>query len=201
MIAPARSAAIVTAAGFSSRMGRPKALLDWKGKALIQHQVDALTAWGEVLIVLGHEAERIRAALALPAHARCIVNPDYPQGRASSLKAGFEALTGVPEAVLVVGVDQPLEGHSLDRLVEAMSPDEAIAIPVCEGRKGHPVIFSGRLLDELKAIREEDQGLRAVVRRHEARLVEVSGPFWDLNRPEDYAAALAPPAIAQDSLS
>ncbi len=189
MIARARSAAVVTAAGLSSRMGRLKALLDWNGVPLLQHQLDCLRDWGEVCVVLGHEAAQIQERLILPDNAKLVVHPGYREGRASSLRAGFEALESAPEALLVVGVDQPLEARCLDVLISAMQSEDAIAIPVSEGRRGHPVLFAGRLLDELKAIREEDAGLRAVVRRHPVRQVPVPGPFWDLNRPEDYAAA------------
>jgi molybdenum cofactor cytidylyltransferase len=189
MIARARSAAVVTAAGLSSRMGWLKALLDWNGVPLLQYQVDCLRDWGEVCVVLGHEAAQIQERLVLPDNAKLVIHAGYREGRASSLRAGFEALGGTPEAVLVVGVDQPLEARCLDLLSASMQSEDAIAIPVSEGRRGHPVLFAGKLLDELKAIREEDAGLRAVVRRHPVRQVPVPGPFWDLNLPEDYAAA------------
>ncbi|HEY9898527.1 MAG TPA: nucleotidyltransferase family protein [Pantanalinema sp.] len=190
MIARERVAAVVTAAGFSSRMGSPKALLDWHGKPLLQHQMDGLAGFGEVIVVLGHEAERIRSELRLGANCRVVVNPSYPQGRASSLRAGFEALATAPQAVLVVGVDQPFSAESLDLLLAAMEPETPIALPVAAGRRGHPALFAGRLLDELRRVTEEGEGLRAVVRSHPVREVPVSGPFLDLNRPQDYAEAI-----------
>lgn len=199
MIDPRRSAAVITAAGLSSRMGQPKALLDWNGLPLAQHQLDGLAGWGEVVLVLGHEAARIAAALRLPANARAIVHAGYRAGRASSLRAGFAALRGPVESILVVGVDQPLAPAGLAALVATATPADAIAMPTWKGRRGHPVLFAGRLIDELLAIREEDEGLRAVVRRHPARLVPVDGPFWDLNLPEDHAAALEAMRLAADA--
>jgi molybdenum cofactor cytidylyltransferase len=196
MIDRSCSAAIVTAAGFSSRMGLPKAMLDWNGVTLLQHQLTQLADWGAVCLVLGHEAERLQKGLRLPGNFQVIVNPGFASGRASSLRAGFAALKGEPEAVLVVGVDQPLDALTLDLLVDAMTPEDAIAMPVSGGKRGHPVLFAGRLLDELNSIREETEGLRAVVRRHPARLVEVPGPFWDLNHPEDYEQARATLSLA-----
>ncbi len=191
MIDRSRSAAVITAAGLSLRMGHLKALLDWNGMPLIQHQVDCLADWGEVRLVLGHEADRLQRGLRLPKNVLPVINPEYREGRATSLRVGFEALSGEPEAILVVGVDQPLDRLSLDRLTSAMNAEDAIVIPVSEGRRGHPVIFAGRLLPELRAIDEASQGLRAVVRRHDSREVSVPGPLWDLNRPEDYAEARA----------
>lgn len=170
-------------------MGLPKAMLDWNGMTLLQHQLSLLASWGTVCLVLGHEAERLQKGLRLPSNFRVVVNPDYATGRASSLRAGFAALEAEPEVVLVVGVDQPLDARTLDLLASAMTPEDAIAMPVSGGKRGHPVLFAGRLLAELLAIQEESEGLRAVVRRHPARLVEVPGPFWDLNRPEDYEQA------------
>lgn len=190
MIARERVAAVVTAAGFSLRMGSHKALLDWYGKPLLQHQTDALAGFGEVIVVLGHEAERIQAGVRLGTNCRVVVNPSYPEGRASSLRAGFEAIASSPEAVLVVGVDQPFDPDTLAHLLAAMEPETAIALPVADGRRGHPALFAGPLLDELRAITEEGEGLRAVVRSHPVREVAVADCFLDLNRPEDYARAL-----------
>lgn len=191
MIEPSRSAAVITAAGLSTRMGEPKALLDWNGIPLAQHQLDCLAGWGEVILVLGHEAARIAAELRLPPNARLVVHEGYRAGRASSLRAGFAALERPVDSILVVGVDQPIMPSSLAALVAQATPRDAIVMPTADGRRGHPVLFAERLLDELLAIREEDEGLRAVVRRHPARLVPVKDAFWDLNRPADHAAAIA----------
>lgn len=199
MIDPARSAAVVTAAGTSSRMGRSKALLDWNGVSLAQHQLDSLVGWGEVVLVLGYEAERILGGLRLPENTRAVVHATYHEGRASSLRAGFAALTRPPATILVVGVDQPLDPPSLATLLAEATPSDAIAVPTSGGRRGHPVLFAGALLDDLLAIREEDEGLRAVLRRHPVRLIPVPGPFWDLNRPEDYAAARAAMGLPADA--
>ena len=74
---------LVLAAGAARRMGRPKQLLPLGGRALLQHVVDAAaaSALGDVVIVLGHEADAIEAALRLPARARVVRNPDHAEGR------------------------------------------------------------------------------------------------------------------------
>lgn len=179
---PAEVAAVLTAAGLSTRMGAPKALLDWGGESLIRHQVSQLAGCGQVIVVLGHEAEAIRKVL--PAGVRVVVNPDYASGRVSSLLAGFRAIEGAPAGVLVVGVDQPLGPGVVETLLEAAQ--EAVVVPSFEGRRGHPVLFRGELLPELLAISEAQEGLRAVTRRHARQEVPV-GSAWvlaDLNTPE-----------------
>lgn len=189
MIDPARAAAVVTAAGFSSRMGALKPLLDWNGVPLIRHQVDCLHAFGQVIVVVGHEADRVSQAIPQRENVRVVTHAGFAEGRASSLRAGFRALSSEPEAVLVVGVDQPIDPVALDVLWAGVTPETEIALPVAAARRGHPVIFSGRLLSELKAINEQEQGLRGVVRRHRVQEVRVPGSHWNLNRPEAYALA------------
>src|SRR5918997_5983315 len=101
--------AVVLAAGASTRLGRPKQLLELDGKPLLQHVVDALDGAGldEVVVVLGHEAERIRAAVVLPARGRVVVNRAHRSGQASSLRAGLDAVDAASEAAVVVLGDQP----------------------------------------------------------------------------------------------
>lgn len=189
-------AAVVTAAGFSSRMGSPKALLDWGGRPLLQHQIEMLSGFGEVVVVLGHEAERIREAIAPAPNTRLVFNPAYTEGRSSSLQMGFRALEGHARGILVIGTDQPLDPRVLDPLIHALGPKTSLAVPVREGRRGHPVLLSGDLSDELRQVAAEPEGLRSIVRRHHAESVEVpfdlDAPWLDLNTPDDYSAARPP---------
>lgn len=190
-------AAVITAAGYSSRMGSPKALLDWGGKPLLQHQIDILSGFGQVIVVLGHEAERLRASIAPSPTTQLVLNPAYAEGRSSSLQVGFRAIVGQPRAILVAGTDQPLDVRVLGPLIDAMEPETSLAVPVRKGRRGHPVLLAGRLLDQLRHVAREPEGLRSIVRRHQSESVEVAldldAPWWDLNTPEDYAAAIATP--------
>lgn len=182
-------AAVLTAAGLSSRMGSPKALLNWHGRPLIAHQLAQLAGCGQVIVVLGHAAEAIRPHV--PPEVTVVVNPDYASGRVGSLRAGFAAVHGKPGGVLVVGVDQPLAPGVVEKLAADMATGAAIAVPSFEGKRGHPVLFRGDLLPELLDIREETQGLREVVQRHKDARQEVPvASDWilaDLNRPEDWA--------------
>ncbi|MCY4114550.1 MAG: nucleotidyltransferase family protein [Chloroflexi bacterium] len=188
---------MVLAAGRSERFGSPKPLIRWGDVTLVAHQVRTLAALdevAEVLVVTGHRAEDVRAALdGLP--ARTLHNPDYAQGRATSVACAARALPPDCDGILLVSVDQPLHSLALADLVagwRAASGD--IVRPVHEGRHGHPVIFPGDLRDELAAVDDSTEGPRAVVRRHAARLRDAPTAYphvlLNLNTRAAYDAAL-----------
>lgn len=186
----------MTAAGASSRMGTPKALLDWGGRPLVAHQAAALAGFADVVVVVGAGGEAIRAAAPLPAPARYLDNPRWAEGRSTSVEAGARALSDAARAVLVVAVDQPLEGAVVDALLAAFDPEaHAVAQPVSGGRRGHPLLLAGSALPALRRASERPEGLRDVVRDLRARAVEVEvasdGVHRDLNTPERYAEAIA----------
>lgn len=193
---PERVTAILTAAGRSSRMCTPKALLDWGGIPLIQHQAEILrrAGLGEIIVVLGDAAAAIEDTVTWPREVLRIKNPRVDLGRAESLRLGFDALRGQPDALLVVGVDQPLRLDTVIELIRAFSPErDAFAQPCFSGRRSHPVLFAVQLLPELKQINEETQGLRAVTHRHAAGRLDVSmdgEPTPEFNTPEEYQRAL-----------
>ncbi len=187
------------AAGASTRMGRPKALLPWGRAPLVRHQANVLRARPEIarlVVVLGHRAADAAAALD-GADVRTVVNPDYRQGRATSLAAGARALADGPAAsVIVVNVDQPLDAQVLCALLDAWrASPRALLRPTWQGRSGHPLVVPADLTPELRAVDDAAQGLRAVVMRHRARLrsvpVESALAAANLNTPEAFAAAAA----------
>jgi molybdenum cofactor cytidylyltransferase len=187
--------AILLAAGESTRMGRPKPLLPWRGTTLIEYQVRELLAAGcdPLVVVLGHAAGDVRAAV--PAEATVVVNERYREGRASSLRAGAAAIPDDATAVVVLSVDQPRPRVVIERLLSAQraSPDD-IAVPTYDGRRGHPVVLPGALLPELRSATESQRGLRGVLEAHEAEIIEVAiddpAVVLDINTPEDYERAL-----------
>ena len=185
----ARCAAVILAAGASERMGTPKALLPWAGTTLLVYAVDQANAAGaqEVVVVLGPTTSHIEV------NAQVVVNPDPSTGRSASIRLGAAALPYGVDAIVVQSVDQPVPAEVLRVLYAALAPDIDVVVPTYAGRRGHPVAFSGKLLDELREATESDQGLRAVVRRHAARLKEVvvdtEAVLWNLNDPASYAAA------------
>ena len=207
------TAALLLAAGESRRMGQLKALLPWKGSTLLAHQILALSGAGicRIVVVLGHRFEELQSELArLPevkdspesadpkgrVEVGWVVNPDYLQGKTTSIKAGLKALEPYqPESLLILNVDQPRSTETLDYLLRQHRTASAlITIPYHRGKSGHPIILDAALLGELDRIDEATQGMRAVVQRHQefTQKVEVDTPevLWDLNTPEQYQAAL-----------
>ena len=130
-------------------MDRPKQLLDWHGVPLVQYQVRQLeeTSAGEIVVVLGHEAERIRplVAEAQDSRVRVVVNEEFRQGKTTSIKAGLRALRGAPDVVMLLAIDQPRPAAILQRLVEGhREGGNLISVPSHRGQHGHPPVFSGR---------------------------------------------------------
>ena len=192
-------AALLLAAGESSRLGQSKALLSWGSTSLIDHQVTTLALYTEIsriVVVLGHKADTLRAALH-HAQIQIAINHNYRQGRASSLVTGAKALTDlVPTSVLVCNVDQPLAPEIIAPLLAAYRayPD-AILRPVHAGRTGHPLIVPSDVAPELLLAREKTFGLRAITARHKKRIrsVPVTSKLatLNLNTPAAFRAARA----------
>ena len=195
MVASESIAAILLAAGESSRMGQLKQLLPWDGRPLMEWQVAQLHEAGaeDVVVVLGHEAKRIQPSV--PETARIMVNYAYMEGRASSLRAGASAVGDSAAAILILSVDQPrpawLSRLLIDRWRQTGAP---IVSPKFPRRFGHPILLSGALLPELRVVEEATLGLRAVIDRHvseaDSILVTNEAVDVDLNTPEEYEAAL-----------
>ena len=179
-------------------MGELKALLPWQGQSLIAHQVSALTEGGvdRIIVVLGHRYEELVPEIDGKPGIEWTLNPDYLQGKTTSIKVGLGALGGrLPEALLLLNVDQPRSADTVAYLLrQHRSSGPLITIPSFGGKGGHPVVFDGALISELEAITEETQGIREVVKRHQDGILRVemdSGEvLWDLNTPEQYQSAL-----------
>lgn len=185
--------AVVLSAGASSRMGRPKALLPLDGVPFIERIVRALerTEVDRTLVVLGHNAEAMREAIAYLG-VDTVVNPDYARGQLSSLHTAIRALDGEPvEAILVHLVDHPfIESRLVDRMIERFRAEEKlIVVPRFNGRRGHPVLFSGKLFPEFLAA-SLDTGAKPVVHGHPEETLELdteeAGILVDIDTPEEY---------------
>ena len=187
--------AILTAAGESTRMGRPKPLLPWRGATLVERQVEALVDAGvsHVVVVLGHEAAMVGPYIVHP-NAGCVINPDYRSGKATSVKAGLKAVPEDADAILLLAVDQPRPSEIISKVIRAHVESNAlITSPRFEGLGGHPLIFAASLRPELEAISEEREGIREVFKAHRDQVLEltIDDPVirLDLNTPEDYERA------------
>ena len=182
-------AGIILAAGASSRMGRPKMLLPMAGGTLLSTVSRALLdgPLSKVVVVLGHDADRIRRDAGLPADPRLevAVNDDWASGMASSLRRGLAACE-TAGAVLVALGDQPgMTGDRVRRIVSAWHPGVHLVLPVHAGRAGHPVLFGRPLWPELRALKG-DTGARDVVKRHVLKAIQVpEPPLPDLDTEED----------------
>ena len=176
-------------------MGRPKPLLQWRGSTLVEHQISILLEGGasEVVVVLGHRSEDV-APYVERTGAKFVVNEQYREGRTSSIKAGLEAVSEQTENIILLGVDQPRTAQIVRRVVEThLAASALLTSPRLEGQGGHPLMFSARLLPELKMISEGNQGLREVFDRHRAEITEIhfDDPVvrLDLNTLEAYESA------------
>lgn len=171
-----RLAALVLAAGRSSRMGeRNKLLIEIDGVPMVRRTVRAVRDAGlaEVLVVTGHEAQRIEEALD-GEPAVIVRNPDHPRGLSSSLKAGMEALPPEVVGVLVCLGDMPgIEARHVRHLIQAFTGEHAIIVPVHDGRRGNPVLLGRALFDELQDL-EGDTGAKPLMLRYPDRVVEVT---------------------------
>jgi molybdenum cofactor cytidylyltransferase len=189
-----RIAAVVLSAGESSRMGRPKALLPIEGETFIGRIVGSLkrTQVGKILVVLGHNADQLAAAIgALP--VEILINPNYQLGQLSSLQVAVRTLLPDPDCdgMLVHLVDHPyLDASLVDRMIRQFYESKKdIVVPRCRGKRGHPVLFSRRLFGELLDA-PMDQGAKAVVNAHGDATLEMEtdeeGITVDIDTPELY---------------
>jgi molybdenum cofactor cytidylyltransferase len=187
-----RIAAVVLAAGRSTRMGGPNKLLaEIAGKPLVRIAVEqALASRARpVIVVTGHERERVQAALAdLP--VRFVQNPNYAQGLGTSLRAGIEAVPAEADGAIVCLGDMPqVDAGLIDRLIDAFDPEKGalVVVPTIEGMRGNPVLWSRRFFPDLMAI-EGDVGARHLIGRYGEAVVEVpvsgKGALVDIDTPE-----------------
>jgi molybdenum cofactor cytidylyltransferase len=170
-------AAIVLAAGRSTRMGGPNKLLEEiSGKPLVRIAAEHALASkaSPVIVVTGHERERVGAALAdLP--IKLVHNPDFASGLGGSLKVGIAAVPSAADGAIVCLGDMPqVDAALIDHLIAALDPDKgALAVvPVFDGRRGNPVLWSRRFFPDLMAI-EGDIGARHLIGRYGEAVVEV----------------------------
>ena len=187
---------IVLAGGRSSRMGRPKALLPIgsSGETFFDRVTRTLLAAGieDIVVVVGADADAIRAGARPVAGVRIVDNPDHARGQLTSLLAGLHACdTSRASAALVTLIDVPLvSAETVRSLIAAhLASNAPIVRPISQGRHGHPVIF-GRVLFEQLERADPSQGAKPVVRAHKTEMVEVSiddeGAFTDIDTREDY---------------
>ncbi|MFE3739566.1 NTP transferase domain-containing protein [Streptomyces sp. NPDC059134] len=170
-------AGLLLAAGGGRRLGgRPKALLEHRGRPLVEHAAHALRTGGcaPVHVVLGASAPEVRERAVLPG-AVLVDNPGWADGMGSSLRAGLASLAGTnARAVLVMLVDQPgIGAAAVARVVAAYRGPGSLVSAVYGGRRGHPVLFGADRWARIAADATGDRGARAYLRAHEQDIVPV----------------------------
>lgn len=187
---------VILAAGRSARLGRPKQLLPLDGPPLLTHVLRhaAASTLDEVVLVLGHEAAAIAAAVG-DWGQRIVVNPDFASGQSSSVRAGLAALDPATEAVLFLLGDQPGVGPEIiDALVAAYRDSGAkIVVPVYGEIAGNPVLFDRSHFPELAEL-TGDQGARDIIRAGPPGLLRLPmtvPPPADVDTEDDYAVIVA----------
>ena len=189
------TAGIILAAGLSTRFGRPKQLMDLNAKPLLEWVIDACLSsrLDKIVAVLGADALQIESGLALKYSDRrllTIINPQYRDGMSQSLRAGLAAVMQDFPAVMFLLGDQPLVSSTLiDRLLERFRESEKdICVPVHQGKRGNPTLFSSRFYKRLLTV-TGDIGAREVIKAFpEAVLsVEIEDPlpFFDIDTEKD----------------
>jgi molybdenum cofactor cytidylyltransferase len=184
-------AGIVLAAGQSIRFGAAKQILPWEDMTLAAHSVRTALDAGldPVLVVLGHEAERVERSLrGLP--VRPVFNPEFAAGQGTSVRKGVDSLPSRTGAAVFLLADQPLATADLVRAIvcahrRTLAP---ACVPVFEGRRGNPVLFDKALFGELRTLRG-DEGGRALLEKYRSALVSVPASraiLQDVDTPEDY---------------
>jgi molybdenum cofactor cytidylyltransferase len=166
---------IVLAAGTASRFGSTKQIVEVDGKPLVQHAIDAAAAaeLDEIVVVLGHDAERVQGALKLPSNAQAVVNERYVEGQSTSLATGLRALDPGSEAAVVLLGDQPgVTSEEIRLLVERFAEIDAPAIRLRYRNAPGPALLSREMWPEALDL-DGDIGARALFVGHQPEEVSI----------------------------
>jgi molybdenum cofactor cytidylyltransferase len=192
--------AIVLAAGRASRMGRTKQLLPVGDRPMLQHAIDASAEAGvdEIVVVLGHDAERVLAGIRLPPNGRIAVNPAFAEGQSGSVRAGLAATAPDSLAAVILLADQPgMPAAAVSAVVDEFRRTGAKVVRASFGGvPGHPVLLARETWDAVAAV-EGDVGARELVAAHPEWVREVDLPGVappDVDTPEDYTRLIDGPS-------
>ena len=194
-----RIAAVILAAGRSTRMGGPNKLLaEIGGRPLVRIAVEeALASHAKpVIVVTGHQRDKVEAALK-GLDLQIVHNPNFADGLSTSVKTGLAAVPQSADGAIVCLGDMPqVRAGLIDKLLDAFDPERGalVVIPVIGGKRGNPVVWSRRFFKELMAI-EGDVGARNMIARYAEAVAEVpladTAALVDVDTPEALAEVKA----------
>jgi molybdenum cofactor cytidylyltransferase len=186
------AAGLILAAGESRRMGSPKALLDFRGETFLDRLIGVFSQFcAPVVVVVGHDAARIKAGVKNPERVIFAENKDYRLGQLSSMQCGLRAIPESVGSVLFTLVDHPnVRPSTIQALLDHPAP---MAIPSFQGRRGHPIHFHRDLIAEFLALPADSQA-KLVVSRHGGDIgyaeVDDPGILSDIDDPAAYRRLL-----------
>jgi molybdenum cofactor cytidylyltransferase len=185
-------AGVLLAAGTSSRMGRNKLFLEWKGETLLRRAARTALAAGlqPLLVVLGHQSEAARTGLA-GIDCSAVLNPDYARGMNGSLSAGIAALPETAKAAVVLLADMPLVTAEMIQAVLRSWKGEPLALSLYGAVVAPPILYARELFAELRALPPGGRG-KEIVEQHRREAAEVAQPeaaLRDLDVPADLERA------------
>lgn len=191
--------AIILSAGMSSRMGTPKALLNWHGQKLIEYNLDNLITNGitNINLVLGHEKEKILPYVQRK-EVNIIFNNNYKQGKSSSILEGLKNIKNEAENIILKSVDQPRPIWFLRKIItEHLEKKSIITAPISEGKRGHPIILNKKVFNQILNINNYKNGLKDIFRENNDLVSTVKmknkWTHLDLNTKSIYEEALLYP--------
>jgi len=186
---------LILAAGESRRMGSPKALLELHGETFLDRLIGLFSprCW-PVIAVLGARREIVRAGLRRAREAVLVENPDFHLGQLSSMQCGLRAVPADAGGVLFTLVDHPAVAPATIAALLDSSAQGPLRIPRWDGRRGHPIWISKRLVPEFLAL-PAGSSARDVVTQHASEIayidVDDPGILADVDDPAAYASLLA----------
>ncbi|MCH7970918.1 MAG: nucleotidyltransferase family protein [Chloroflexi bacterium] len=189
---------VLLAAGESSRMGRPKPLLPWRGTTLVEYQMNSLLRGGcdQVIVVTGKYDAEMAPLLDDRTGVVRAYNPNYAEGKATSVRAGIYEVPDGVHSIVLLAVDQPRPAWVIERVLKVHTDFGAeVTSPGYDGHGGHPLVFDSSMRSELAAVTEEGEGVRAIFKRpdlnHHRIEFESAIVRLDINTPEAYEKALS----------
>ena len=190
-------AAIILAAGYSSRMGDFKPLMDLDGKTPFRRCIDLFYNSGitDIIVITGYLNDRIKEtmedSIRLKDSIKMVVNNKYSEGMFSSIKAGVKELSKDTDAFFILPVDIPsVKEHTIEKMIESYEKiQDGILFPTFNEKKGHPTLISYSLVEEILT-KNPEGGLREILNNHKDKwnyeVVADRGILLDMDTKDDF---------------